>query len=119
MDRMEMDGSTESAGYAPPAGMAAIGETDGMEETLIERFKRYYEDYRMTSGVDSSFQNASEALTASVLNLVGQSADNGDLDAIRNLMHEYGEIRLSTQASNDSLKERFELEHKQRYNPSY
>lgn len=116
MDQIEMDGSAESAGYEPSAGMVEIGETD---ETLIERFKRYYEDYRMTSGVDSSFQNASEALSASVLNLVGQSADNGDLAVIRNLMHEYNEIRLSTQASNDSLKERFELEYKQRYKTSH
>ena len=109
MDRMEMDGSAESA------GMVEIGETD---ETLIERFKRYYEDYRMTCGIDSSFQNAREALSASVLNLVSESADDGDLAAIRNLMHEYNEIRLSTQASNDSLKERFEQEYKQRNNTS-
>lgn len=115
MDRMEMDGSAESAGFAPSAGMVEIGETN---ETLIERFKRYYEDYRITSGMDSSFQNAKEALSATVLNLVGQSADDGNLAAIRNLIHEYNEIRLSTQASNDSLKERFELEYKQRNNTS-
>lgn len=113
---MEMGGSAETAGYAPSAGMAETWETD---ETLIERFKRYYEEYRTTSGVDSSFKNASEALSASVLNLVGQSADNGDLAAIRNLMHEYSEIRFSTQGSNDSLKERFELEYKQQDRTSY
>ncbi|BBH20175.1 hypothetical protein Back11_15200 [Paenibacillus baekrokdamisoli] len=116
MDRMEMNGSADSAGYAQSAEMPVIGENG---ETLIEQFKRYYENYRMTSGVDSSFQNASEALSASILNLVGQSADNGDLVTIRNLMHEYSEIRLSVQASNDSLKERFELQYKQRYKPSY
>jgi hypothetical protein len=115
MDRMEMDGSAESARFAPSAGMVEIGETN---ETLIERFKRYYEDYRITSGMDSSFQNAKEALSATVLNLVGQSADDGNLAAIRNLMHEYNEIRLYTQDSNDSLKERFELEYKQRNNTS-
>ena len=89
MDRMEMDGSAESAGIAPSAGMVEIGETN---ETLIERFKRYLRGLpdHVRYGLPV-FRTPKEALSATVLNLVGQSADEGNLAAIRNLMHEYNE----------------------------
>ncbi|QYR20696.1 hypothetical protein KZ483_23385 [Paenibacillus sp. sptzw28] len=81
-------------------------------ETLIERFKRYYGYYRQTSDVDISFISAYQALLLSLLDQVSRCADDGDLDAIRNLMREIDEIRHSIQGSNDSVKERFETEYR-------
>lgn len=79
-------------------------------ESLIERFKRYYEDYRMTSDMNSSFTSAYEALTLSVIDQVDDLAAQSDVSAIRNTVREYREIRSSIQGSNDSVKERFESE---------
>jgi len=80
-------------------------------ESLIERFKRYYEDYRMTSDMNSSFTSAYEALTLSVIDQVDDFAAQSDVAAIRNTVREYREIRSSIQGSNDSVKERFESEY--------
>ena len=80
-------------------------------ETLIEQFKRYYADYRKTSDMNTSFISAYEALTLSVIDQVDDFADKSDVSAIRNVVREYREIRISIQGSNDSVKERFEREY--------
>ncbi|PYI56504.1 hypothetical protein [Paenibacillus flagellatus] len=81
-----------------------------MEPTLIETFKDYYFDYRAVADADTSFEDALSALTFAVVERTGDYAEAGDLDSIRNLVREFREIRLSTQGSNDSVKERFERE---------
>ncbi|MCI3921286.1 hypothetical protein MO973_13700 [Paenibacillus sp. TRM 82003] len=84
-------------------------------ETLIERMKRFYEDYRGTSDVDESFRSALETVGFWVIESCGDHAERGDTEAIRNLVREYKEIRLSAQGSNDSVKERFEDEYRERH----
>jgi Na+/phosphate symporter len=84
------------------------------DETLIERFKRYYQDYRASADADTSFDNALQALTLSVIDQAGDLAERNDADAIRSMVREYHEIRLSVQGSNDSVKERFERELQER-----
>ncbi|HZG86602.1 hypothetical protein [Paenibacillus sp.] len=81
------------------------------DETLIERLKRYYEDYRKTSEPDSGFRDAFDALTYSVIESIGEAADRDDCATIRAIVREYGELRLSVQGSNDSVKERLEEEY--------
>lgn len=80
------------------------------EETLIEQFKRYYQDYRNADDVDESFDNAFAALTFSVIDQAGDMAERDDSEAIRRMVREFREIHLSIQGSNDSVKERFERE---------
>ncbi|PZD97474.1 hypothetical protein DNH61_02315 [Paenibacillus sambharensis] len=84
----------------------------GDRETLIQRFKRYYEDNRVTAGVDSSFDDAYEALTYSIIDEVGNCAEREDLHSIRSIVREFDEIRSSVHGSNDSVKERFEAEYR-------
>jgi hypothetical protein len=84
------------------------------EETLIEQFKRYYQDYRGSADVDTSFDNAFEALMFSVIDQAGDMAERDDSNAIRNMVREFREIHLSVQGSNDSVKERFEREIRER-----
>jgi len=84
------------------------------DETLIERLKRYYQDYRKTSDPDAAFREACEALGHSVIESVGEAAERDELETIRALVREYREIRLSTQGSNDSVKERLEAELRER-----
>lgn len=81
-----------------------------IETSLIETFKHHYFEFRKVADVDSSFADALSAMTFTVVERTGKLADEGDLDGIRNLIREYGEIRLSAQGSNDSVKERFENE---------
>jgi Na+/phosphate symporter len=83
-------------------------------ETLIERLKRYYGDYRKISDPKTSFSSALEAMTLSVIDRVADFAEQSDLSGIRNLVREYREIRGSIQASNDSVQERFEREYRER-----
>jgi len=82
------------------------------DETLIQRLKRYYEDYRKTSEPDAGFRDAFDALTYSVIEEVGEAAEREDCAAIRAIVREYGELRLSVQGSNDSVKERLEEEYR-------
>jgi len=84
------------------------------DETLIERLKRYYADYRLSEDPDASFRDACAALSLSVIDTVGELADREDCAAIRNVLREYREIRVSTQGSNDSVKERLESELRER-----
>jgi len=83
-------------------------------EAVIERFKRYYADYRAAGDPDSSFASAYEALIYSVLDEVGQLAEEGRLEPIRGRIRELNEIRMSIGGSNDSVKERFEAELRER-----
>ncbi|MFB9328255.1 hypothetical protein ACFFSY_20185 [Paenibacillus aurantiacus] len=91
--------------------MATLTGTTG--ETLIERMKRFYEQYRTTSNVEASFVNAKEALTLTLLDDIGRYAQEEDLGAIRNATAQWDELRLMMQGSNDALKERLEREYKQ------
>jgi hypothetical protein len=86
-------------------------EAKAMRVTLIQIFKRFYADYRKTSDVDTSFNSAKEALAYYVIDQTGVLADERDNDGIRGLIREFTEIRESTHGSNDSVKERFELEY--------
>ncbi|MFC4101369.1 hypothetical protein [Paenibacillus xanthanilyticus] len=91
--------------------MASLTET--ANETLIERMKRFYEQYRTTSNVEASFVNAKEALALTLLDDVSRYAEEGNLDAIRTATAQWDEIRMMMQGSNDALKERLEREYKQ------
>ena len=84
------------------------------DETMIERFKRYYADYRAAGDPDASFASAYEALVYSALDEVGRLAEEGRLEAIRDRIREMNEIRMSIGGSNDSVKERFEAELRER-----
>ncbi len=87
---------------------------DKNDETLIQRLKRYYADYRLSENPDESFRDACAALSLSVLDTVGELADREDCAAIRNVLREYREIRSSVSGSNDSVKERLERELRER-----
>jgi len=105
----------EQSGAAPGAAAGAAPDDAPApralpEETLIERFKRYYVDYRAAAGPDEAFKLAFEALTYSAIDLVDVAADRADIGAVRAAVREYREIRSSVQGSNDSVKERFERE---------
>ncbi|CAM4493168.1 hypothetical protein [Paenibacillus tarimensis] len=84
-------------------------------EALIQRFKRYYEDNRITADIDNSFNDAYEALTFSVIDEIGNCAKREDLHSIQSVVREFDEIRSSVHGSNDSVKERFEEEYKSRH----
>lgn len=84
-------------------------------ETLMERMKRFYVDYRETSDPDESFRSALETIGFWVIEAAGDLAERGDTAAIRSLVREYKEIRLSAQGSDDSVKERFEAEFRERH----
>ncbi|TYP79019.1 hypothetical protein [Paenibacillus methanolicus] len=87
--------------------------TNIANETLIERMKRFYEQYRTTSNVEASFVNAKEALALTLLDDIGRYAEESNLDAIRMATAQWDEIRMMMQGSNDALKERLEREYKQ------
>lgn len=81
-----------------------------MEETLIERFKSFYFDYRRTTTVDESFEQARNAVAYHVINEADRLASLGDFDGVRDVCRQFREIQSSTYGSNDSVKERFERE---------
>lgn len=83
-------------------------------ETLIEHFKAYYFDYRKTSDVDESFEQAFSALVYHVIDMMDQLAASGDLDGVRDAARQFREIQSSTYGSNDSVKERMEREYTKR-----
>lgn len=87
--------------------------TDTANETLMERMKRFYEQYRTTSNVEASFVNAKEALALTLLDEIGRYAQEENLGAIRSATAQWDEIRMMMQGSNDALKERLEREYKQ------
>lgn len=87
-----------------------------MPETLIEKFKDYYFDYRKTSEIDDSFSNAYGALTYYMIAGIERFANQGDLGGIKNSLAQYREIRFSTFDSNDSVKEIFEVEYQESLN---
>ncbi|WP_219834128.1 hypothetical protein [Paenibacillus sp. R14(2021)] len=91
-------------------GQAAALLSTGLNETLMERFKRYYRQYRLNSGADEGFILARETLVLAMLNDISNYANADDLISIRRMMGEWDEIHLMIQASNDSLKESFEQE---------
>jgi len=94
-------------------GQAAALLSTELNETLMERFKRYYGQYRLNSGADEGFMQARETLVLAMLNDISDYANADDLISIRRVMGEWDEIRFMIQASNDSLKESFEQELKQ------
>lgn len=79
-------------------------------ETLIERFKAFYFDYRRTTDVDESFEQAKYAVAYHVIDEADRLAQNGDCDGVRDVCRQFHEIQSSTYGSNDSVKERFERE---------
>lgn len=79
-------------------------------ETIIERFKSFYFDYRRTTDVDESFEQARNAIAYHVINEADQLAEAGDFDGVRSVCRQFREIQSSTYGSNDSVKERFERE---------
>ncbi|MBD3919091.1 hypothetical protein H8B09_10025 [Paenibacillus sp. PR3] len=91
-------------------GQAAALLSSVLNETLMERFKRFYEFYRLNSGVDDGFSLAKDALVFAILKDISTYADEDDLISIRRVMGEWDEIQFMIQASNDSLKESFEQE---------
>ncbi|MBB3112726.1 hypothetical protein FHS18_004828 [Paenibacillus phyllosphaerae] len=82
-------------------------------ETAIERFKRFYEQYRATSNVEASFVNAKEALLLTLMEDISRLAQEDNTAAIRTITAQWDEIRFMMQGSNDALKERLEREYKQ------
>ncbi|WP_438448386.1 hypothetical protein [Gorillibacterium sp. sgz5001074] len=81
------------------------------EETLIERFKAFYFDYRRTSDTNESFEQARNAVAYHVINEADRLAQDGDFDGVRSVCRQFREIQSSTYGSNDSVKERFEREY--------
>lgn len=81
-----------------------------MEETLIERFKTFYFDYRRTSDVDESFEQARSAVAYHVIHEADRLAQDGDFEGVRSVCRQFREIQGTTYGSNDSVKERFERE---------
>ncbi|MEC0232661.1 hypothetical protein [Paenibacillus alba] len=81
-----------------------------MNETLMDTFKRYYEDYRSASNVDQSFKDAYQAISYHVIDVTEQLAHKGNLTDIQQLIREFREIGLATGPSNDAMKDRFEQE---------
>jgi hypothetical protein len=79
-----------------------------MKETLIQAFARYYSDYRAVSSTEESYTDAFEALAYYVIAQIGILADEGKLDEVRLLVHEFMDLKLTKFGSNDSLQEQFE-----------
>lgn len=79
-----------------------------MEETLIEKLKQYYFDYRRTSEPEDSFSLAMQAMPHYVINRIGELSQRGDMDGIRDVIRQYEEFDIAPARSNDSVQERFE-----------
>ncbi|SFJ82874.1 hypothetical protein SAMN02799624_06158 [Paenibacillus sp. UNC496MF] len=95
-------------GQADTEGQVAASLFTGLNETLMERFRRYYGQYRLNSGTDEGFTLAKEALVFAMLNDISNYVEADDLLSIRRMMGEWDVILFMIQASNDSLKEYFE-----------
>jgi hypothetical protein len=81
------------------------------EETLIQRFKRFYMINRKTASVEVSFSDAFMTLMYYSMNDIDAIADTGDLEKVKDVLRQFREIRDSIQHSNDSVRERFEQEY--------
>lgn len=80
------------------------------QDTLFERFKDYYFDYRQTTNVDRSFELARDTLAFHVINETDRLADSENISGIKDLIRQFRDIHGSTYGSNDSVKERLEHE---------
>ncbi|WP_199614459.1 hypothetical protein [Paenibacillus alkalitolerans] len=81
-----------------------------MEETLIEKLKQFYFDYRQTADPEESFSLAMQTMPHFVLHTAGHMADENDLEGIRSIIRQYEEFSIAPEGSNDSVQERFENE---------
>jgi hypothetical protein len=81
-----------------------------MEESLIEKLKSYYFDYRSTAEPEMSFRLAMESLPHHVIDRIQQLASDHDLPGIRDILRQYEELQIAPAPSNDSVQERFENE---------
>lgn len=84
-----------------------------MEETLIEKLKQYYFDYRRTSEPEDSFSLAMQTMPHYVIGRIGELSRSGDMEGIRDVIRQYEEFDIAPAKSNDSVQERFEEEYLQ------
>jgi len=69
----------------------------------MERFRRYYEQYRLNSGTDEGFILAKEMLVFAMLNNISNYAEADELLSIHRMLDEWDEILFMIQASNGLL----------------